>query len=96
RLMEPSWSLHLLSEILSAFSTDDPENLRNVVNRVAESVEAEVAAILGEKASPGRSGSARRSSSFSCSRRPPGRDSWPSRPDACTPAGPPSVAPTNW
>ncbi|MFM7512938.1 MAG: EAL domain-containing protein, partial [Cyanobium sp.] len=47
--MEPSWSLHLLSEILSAFSTDDPENLRNVVNRVAESVEAEVAAILGEK-----------------------------------------------
>ena len=45
--MEPSWSLHLLSEILSAFSTDDPENLRNVVNRVAESVEAEVAAILG-------------------------------------------------
>ena len=44
--MEPSWSLHLLSEILSAFSTDDPENLRNVVNRVAESVEAEVAAIL--------------------------------------------------
>jgi diguanylate cyclase (GGDEF)-like protein len=47
--MEPSWSLHLLSEILSAFSTDDPENLRNVVNRVAESVEAEVAAILGEQ-----------------------------------------------
>ena len=45
--MEPSWSLHLLSEILSAFSTDDPENLRNVVNRVAESVEAEVAAIIG-------------------------------------------------
>ena len=45
--MEPSWSLHLLSEILSAFSTEDPENLRNVVNRVAESVEAEVAAILG-------------------------------------------------
>jgi diguanylate cyclase (GGDEF)-like protein len=45
-MMEPSWSLHLLSEILSAFSTDDPENLRNVVNRVAESVEAEVAAIL--------------------------------------------------
>jgi diguanylate cyclase (GGDEF)-like protein len=47
--MEPSWSLHLLSEILSAFSTDDPENLRNVVNRVAESVEAEVAVILGEQ-----------------------------------------------
>lgn len=47
--MEPSWSLHLLSEILSAFSTDDPENLRNVVSRVAESVEAEVAAIVGEE-----------------------------------------------
>jgi diguanylate cyclase (GGDEF)-like protein len=47
--MEPSWSLHLLSEILSAFSTDDPENLRNVVNRVAEAVEAEVAAILSEE-----------------------------------------------
>ncbi|MFM7313046.1 MAG: putative bifunctional diguanylate cyclase/phosphodiesterase [Cyanobium sp.] len=44
--MEPSWSLHLLSEILSAFSTEDPENLRNVVNRVAEAVEAEVAAII--------------------------------------------------
>ena len=44
--MEPSWSLHLLSEILSAFSTEDPENLRTVLNRVAESVEAEVAMIL--------------------------------------------------
>ena len=50
--MEPSWSLHLLSEVLSAFSTDDPENLRNVLNRVAESVEAEVAMILkGERIS---------------------------------------------
>ena len=37
--MEPSWSLHLLSEILSAFSTEDPENPRNVVNRVAEAFE---------------------------------------------------------
>ncbi len=46
--METSWSLHLLSEILSAFSTEDPDNLRNVVNRVAESVDAEVAAILCE------------------------------------------------
>lgn len=44
--MEPSWSLHLLSEILAAFSPEDPENLRNVLNRVAESVEAEVALIL--------------------------------------------------
>lgn len=47
--MEPSWSLHLLSEILSAFSTDDPENLRNVINRVAEAVDAEVTAILDIK-----------------------------------------------
>lgn len=47
-VMQPSWSLHLLSEILAAFSTEDPENLRNVVNRVAESVEAEVAAILSD------------------------------------------------
>ena len=44
--MEPSWSLHLLSEILSAFSTDDPENLRHVLNRVAEAVDAEVAGII--------------------------------------------------
>jgi len=44
--MEPSWSLHLLSEVLSAFSTDDPDNLRNVLNRVAEAVDAEVASIL--------------------------------------------------
>jgi diguanylate cyclase (GGDEF)-like protein len=36
----------MLSEILSAFSTEDPDNLRNVLNRVAESVDAEVAAIL--------------------------------------------------
>lgn len=44
--MEPSWSLHMLSEILSAFSTEDPDNLRSVVNRVAESVDAEVTAIF--------------------------------------------------
>ncbi len=44
--METSWSLHLLSELLSAFSTDDPENLRQVLNRVAEAVDAEVAAII--------------------------------------------------
>lgn len=44
--MEPSWSLHLLSEVLAAFSPEDPENLRTVLNRVAESVEAEVATIL--------------------------------------------------
>lgn len=44
--MEPSWSLHLLSEILSAFSTEDPENLRHLLNRVAEAVDAEVAGII--------------------------------------------------
>jgi len=44
--MEPSWSLHLLSEILSAFSTDSPDDLRDVLNRVAESVDAEVAAVI--------------------------------------------------
>lgn len=43
--MEPSWSLHLLSEVLSAFSPEEPENLRQVLNRVAESVDAEVCAI---------------------------------------------------
>ena len=47
--METSWSLHVLSEILSAFSTEDPDNLRNVLNRVAESVDAEVAAIICER-----------------------------------------------
>ncbi|MFM7269560.1 MAG: putative bifunctional diguanylate cyclase/phosphodiesterase [Cyanobium sp.] len=44
--MDTSWSLHLLSELLSAFSTEDPENLRQVLNRVAEAVDAEVAAII--------------------------------------------------
>jgi GGDEF domain-containing protein len=44
--MEPSWSLHLLSEILSAFSTEAPDDLRYVLNRVAESVDAEVAAVI--------------------------------------------------
>jgi diguanylate cyclase (GGDEF)-like protein len=47
--MEPSWSLHLLSEILAAFSPEDPEDLLTVLNRVAESVEAEVAMILTRK-----------------------------------------------
>jgi diguanylate cyclase (GGDEF)-like protein len=47
--METSWSLHVLSEILSAFSTEDPDNLRNVLNRVAESVDAEVAAIICDR-----------------------------------------------
>ncbi len=43
---EVPWSLHLLSEVLAAFSVDDPHALRNVINRVAEAVDAEVVAIL--------------------------------------------------
>ncbi len=43
---EVPWSLHLLSEVLAAFSVDDPHTLRNVINRVAEAVDAEVVAIL--------------------------------------------------
>jgi hypothetical protein len=37
---EPSWSLHLLSEILSAFNLEDPDALRNVIHRVGEAVDA--------------------------------------------------------
>lgn len=73
-VMQPSWSLHLLSEILAAFSTDDPENLRNVVNRVAESVEAEVAAILSDgtiRFCIGMSGDERQQLETLASRRPP-------------------------
>ena len=47
---EPSWSLHLLSELLSAFNLEDPEALRNVIHRVGEAVDAEVVALLA----PGR------------------------------------------
>ncbi|MEI6031699.1 MAG: bifunctional diguanylate cyclase/phosphodiesterase [Synechococcaceae cyanobacterium ELA739] len=43
---EIPWSLHLLSEVLAAFSVEDPYALRNVINRVAEAVDAEVVAIL--------------------------------------------------
>ncbi|MFZ0407167.1 MAG: bifunctional diguanylate cyclase/phosphodiesterase [Cyanobium sp.] len=43
---EVPWSLHLLSEVLAAFSVQDPHALRNVINRVAEAVDAEVVAIL--------------------------------------------------
>ena len=43
---EVPWSLHLLSEVLAAFSVEDPNALRNVINRVAEAVDAEVVAIL--------------------------------------------------
>lgn len=73
-VMQPSWSLHLLSEILAAFSTEDPENLRNVVNRVAESVEAEVAAILSDgtiRFCIGMSGDERQQLETLASRRPP-------------------------
>jgi len=40
------WSLHLLSEVLSAFTLESPTALRDVVSRVGESVDAEVIAIL--------------------------------------------------
>ena len=40
------WSLHLLGEVLSAFSVDSPTALRDVVSRVAEAVDAEITAIL--------------------------------------------------
>jgi diguanylate cyclase (GGDEF)-like protein len=43
------WSLHLLSELLSGFSLEDPEALPKVINRVAEAVDAEVVALLGTK-----------------------------------------------
>jgi diguanylate cyclase (GGDEF)-like protein len=40
------WSLHLLAEVLSAFSVNSPTPLRDVVSRVAEAVDAEITAIL--------------------------------------------------
>ena len=40
------WSLHLLSEVLSAFTVDSPTALRDVVSRVAEAVDAEITAIV--------------------------------------------------
>ncbi|MEI8251932.1 MAG: GGDEF domain-containing protein, partial [Synechococcus sp. ELA057] len=46
-MSEIPWSLHLLSEVLSAFSVEDPKALITVINRVAEAVDAEVVAILG-------------------------------------------------
>jgi serine phosphatase RsbU (regulator of sigma subunit)/anti-sigma regulatory factor (Ser/Thr protein kinase) len=45
-MREPSWSLNMLAEVLSAFSVDEPNAMVNVVFRVAESVDAEVAAII--------------------------------------------------
>jgi len=46
-MSEIPWSLHLLSEVLSAFSVEDPKALITVINRVAEAVDAEVVAIVG-------------------------------------------------
>lgn len=43
---EVPWSLHLLSELLAAFTVEDPQALRSVIHRVAESVDAEVVAIV--------------------------------------------------
>ena len=43
---EGPWSLHLLSEVLSAFSVEDPHALRTVIHRLAEAVDAEVVAIV--------------------------------------------------
>ena len=40
------WSLHLLAEVLSAFSVDNPAPLRDVISRVAEAVDAEITAVL--------------------------------------------------
>ena len=42
------WSLHLLGEVLSAFSLDRPYPLRDVVSRVAEGIDAEITAILSQ------------------------------------------------
>jgi diguanylate cyclase (GGDEF)-like protein len=41
------WSLHLLSEVLAAFTVQSPTALRDVVSRVAEAVDAEITAIVG-------------------------------------------------
>ena len=45
-MSEVPWSLHLLSEVLSAFSVEDPDALGNVIIRIAEAVDAEVAALV--------------------------------------------------
>lgn len=46
-MSEIPWSLHLLSEVLSVFKVEDPHALVTVINRVAESVDAELVAIVG-------------------------------------------------
>jgi diguanylate cyclase (GGDEF)-like protein len=40
------WSLHVLSEVLAAFTVGSPTALRDVVSRVAEAVDAEITAIV--------------------------------------------------
>ena len=40
------WSLHLLSEVLAAFTVQSPTALRDVVSRVAEAVDAEIMGIV--------------------------------------------------
>lgn len=42
------WSLHVLSEVLSAFTVDSPTALGDVTHRVAEAVDAEIVAIVRE------------------------------------------------
>ncbi len=41
-----SWSLQVLAEVLSAFSVDDPDAIDRVVDRIAESVDAEVVMLV--------------------------------------------------
>jgi len=45
-MSEAPWSLHLLSEVLAAFTVQSPNALRDVVSRVAEAVDAEITAIV--------------------------------------------------
>ena len=42
------WSLHVLSEVLAAFTVESPSALRDVLSRVSEAVDAEVTAILSD------------------------------------------------
>jgi len=41
-----SWSLHVLGEVLSSFSVEDPGAVARVVDRLAESVDAEVVVVI--------------------------------------------------
>ena len=44
------WSLHLLAEVLSAFTLDSPTALEDVIHRVAEAVDAEIVALVRDGA----------------------------------------------